>query len=292
MEASTITTVILPLSLAIIMLGMGLSLVVDDFRRVLRYPRAVTIGLANQLIVLPLFAFALVQLFQLPPELAVGFMIIAACPGGATSNLMTHLARGDAALSITLTAVTSLITVFSIPLVVNFALQHFTHVGSEFQLPVVKTIIQIALITLIPVSLGMVIRAKAPNFALRSQTTVKILSTLFLAALIVMIILKESAMIQENMLKLGPVAITLNLATMAIGFYTARFFRLNQSQTTCISIEVGVQNGTLGIIIATSILLNPALAVPPVIYSILMFFSAGAFIALMSRRYRTTATTS
>jgi len=284
MQASTLTAVILPFSLALIMLGMGMSLVPDDFRRVLRYPRAVTIGLGSQLIVLPLVAFALVQLFNLPAELAVGFMIIAACPGGATSNLMTHLARGDAALSITLTAITSLITVFSIPLVVNYALQHFTQVGSEFQLPVVKTIIQIGVITIIPVALGMLIRARAPNFSQRAQASVKLLSMLFLAVLIIAIILKESAMIQENMLTLGPMAITLNLATMALGFYTARFFGLNRPQTTCISIETGVQNGTLGIIIAASILQNPALAVPAVIYSILMFFSAGAFIVYMNRR--------
>lgn len=286
MQASTLTSIILPLSLAIIMMGMGMALVAEDFKRVLRYPRAVALGLFSQLVLLPLVAFALIKLAGLEPTLAVGFMILAACPGGATSNLITHLARGDAALSVTLTAVTSLITVFSIPLVVNYALLHFTEVGAELHLPVLKTIIQVSLITLIPVMLGMLIRARAPAFAIRSQGAVKVGSILFLGLLIVLVVLKEKTMIGDNMMALGPIAILLNFSTMALGFAVARFFGLDDRQVVAIGIEVGVQNGTLGIVIATSLLANAGMAIPSVIYSLLMFMSAGAVIAYRHRPRR------
>jgi len=278
MQASTLTSIALPLSLALIMIGMGMSLVTDDFRRVLRYPRAVSVGLVGQLLLLPLLAFGLVWLFVVSPLLAVGFMIIAACPGGVTSNLFSHLARGDVALSVTLTAVTSLVTVFTIPLVVNGALLAFGQEGAAFQLPVLKTILQVALITLLPVAIGMFIRARAPGFAQRSQGTVKVVSMLFLALLIVMIVLKEQAMIMANLSSLGPLVLGLNIATMALGWLIARGSGLDDRQAISIVIEVGIQNGTLAIVIATALLQNAAMAIPAVIYSLLMFATAGAVV--------------
>ncbi len=165
MEASFLTAVFLPLALFIIMLGMGLGLTGDDFRRVLIEPKAVLIGLTAQLIMLPLVGFLLVGLFPLSPELAVGVIVLSACPGGPTSNLVTYLVQGNVALSITLTAISSLITVFTIPLVVNFAMQSFMGGAVALQLPFLSTVVQIAVITLIPVALGMALHRFLPEFA-------------------------------------------------------------------------------------------------------------------------------
>lgn len=170
MEEGLLTTVGLPLALAFIMIGMGLSLTLDDFKRIVRYPKAVVIGLICQLIVLPIVGFLLISYFEVTGAMAVGVMIIAACPGGATSNLISHLAKGDTALSISLTAVTSLITVITIPLIVNYSIVHFGEEGSVL-LPLGRTIAQIFVITLIPVSVGMMIHRKRPHFALRADRT-------------------------------------------------------------------------------------------------------------------------
>lgn len=283
MEASTLTSIVLPLALALIMMGMGMSLVGDDFVRVMRYPKAVATGLVGQLMLLPLVAFALVWLFGVPALLAIGFMIIAACPGGVTSNLFSHLARGDVALSVTLTAVASVVTVFSIPLVVNAAMQAFGQTGAQFALPVGKTIAQIAVITVLPIALGMLIRVKAPDFARRSERFVKVASVIFLALLIALIVVKEKTMIADNLLTLGPMVLGLNIATMLLGYVIARLAGLNDRQVTSTVIEVGIQNGTLAIVIATALLQQPAMAIPAVIYSLLMFATAAVVVAYRAR---------
>lgn len=286
MEASVLTSIVLPLSLALIMMGMGMSLVGDDFRRVLRFPRAVGTGLLGQLVLLPLLAFALVWAFGVPPLLAVGFMIIAACPGGVTSNLFSHLARGDVALSVTLTAVASVVTVFSIPLVVNAAMLAFGQAGAAFSLPVGKTIVQVAMITVLPIAIGMFIRARAAGFARRTEGAVKVLSVLFLALLIVLIVIKEKTMIADNILSLGPLVLGLNVATMVLGYGIARLAGLDERQVVSTLIEVGIQNGTLAIVIATALLHSPAMAIPAVIYSLLMFVTAGLVVVYRARRAR------
>ena len=165
MESSFLTAVFLPFALFIIMLGMGLGLTVKDFTRIFVEPKAVIIGLIAQLIIVPVVGFLLAMFFPLSPELAVGVVILAACPGGPTSNLVTYLVKGNVALSITLTAISSLVTVFTIPLVVNLAMQQFMAESVALQLPFLKTVIQIAVITLIPVSLGMLTHHYAPTLA-------------------------------------------------------------------------------------------------------------------------------
>ena len=169
-----ISTIILAASLFIIMLGMGLSLVTADFKRIITYPKAVAVGLFNQLILLPVIAFVIVSVFPTKPEIAIGIMILAACPGGATSNLIAHLAKGDTALSVSLTAMSSFITLLTIPFIVNFSLSYFAVTGQNVQLDVIKTIIQILVIVVIPIVIGMFIRKTNEGFALKMEKPVKI----------------------------------------------------------------------------------------------------------------------
>lgn len=285
MESNILTEIFLPLSLAFIMFGMGLSLTFGDFKRILVYPKAVTIGLVNQLLLIPLVAFGLIQAFDVEAELAVGMMILAVCPGGATSNLITHLAKGDSALSITLTAFSSLITVFTIPFLVNFSIQYFMpEGGQEFQLNVFGTVISVILITAIPVLIGMIILRKIPNLALRVEPTFRKLSAVFFVIILIAAILKERQNLLTYISEVGPVALSLNIATLAIGFFSARLLGLNYKQSRTVSIESGIQNGTLGITIAATLIGNSQMTIPSAIYGILMFGTAGFMIFLGNRR--------
>ena len=285
MESSILTEIFLPLSLAFIMFGMGLSLTFGDFKRIIIYPKAVTIGLVNQMLIIPLLAFGLIKVFGLQAELAVGMMILAVCPGGATSNLITHLAKGDSALSITLTAFSSMITVFTIPFLVNFSIQYFMPGGGkEFQLNVFGTVISVILITAIPVLIGMIILKKLPNLANRIEPTFRKLSAVFFVIILVAAILKERENLLSYLSEVGPMALSLNIATLAIGFFSARLLGLNFKQSRTVSIESGIQNGTLGITIAATLIGNSQMAIPSAIYGILMFGSAGVLIFLGNRR--------
>ena len=275
MEASLLTSVILPASLFIIMLGMGLSLVLDDFRRVVKYPKATIIGLVNQLILLPLMAFAMVKVLGLAPLTAVGFMLIAACPGGVTSNLIAHVSKGDTALSITLTAISSFTTVITIPLIVSFSLSHFMDNSQSIQLPVGKTIIQILSITVIPVSIGMFIRNRFPDFAIKMDKPTRIASTIIFIIILVSVIATNLELVRENMGTLGWISLLLLMLTMALGFFSAKLFKLNLSQQISIAIESGIQNGALAIVIATTLLEQSELSLPAAIYSLVMFLPAG-----------------
>ncbi len=286
MEANFLTDIFLPLALFIIMLGMGLSLTLEDFKRVVLYPQAVGIGLIAQLIMLPIVGFAIASLFPLEPELAVGVMILAACPGGPTSNLLTFLAGGDVALSVTLTAISSLITVFTIPLVVNFSMQTFLGQGTNLQLPFINTVLQIAVITLLPVALGMVVNKYAPGVAVKADKPVKWLSLFFLAVVIVGVLLRERNNFISYVIDVGLVTLVLNVVTMALGFALATFTKLGEKRATAITIEVGLQNGTLAIAIASSstLLNTPTMAIPAAIYSLLMFITGAGFAWWANRR--------
>lgn len=286
MESSLITEVFLPGALAIIMLGLGLSLVLGDFRRIFTYPKAVLVGLLNQLVILPLIGFGLIHFWDLSPVYAVGVILIAACPGGPTSNLLTFLAKGDAALSISLTAFSSLITIITIPFIVNLAMEHQFGEGGYIALPVLQTILQIMVITIIPVSIGMFIKAKAPKTALRFEKSVKIASAVLLTVIILGAILKQKEEIIPAFKELGVVVLLLNIITLALGFLVAKVFGLGFRQASTISIESGIQNGTLAIAIAAgaTLLNNPQMAIPPAVYSILMFFTGGFVAWLFARK--------
>ncbi|RLD56151.1 MAG: bile acid:sodium symporter family protein [Bacteroidetes bacterium] len=279
-----ISTMFLAASLIIIMLGMGLSLVMDDFKRIIIYPKAIFVGLVNQLILLPLIGFAIAISFPLTPEIAIGLMILAACPGGPTSNLITHLAKGDTALSVTLTALSSFITLLTIPFIINFALVHFLDEGQMIQLDVVETITRIFIIIIIPIIIGMLIRRYREKFALRMANPVRKASGIVIALVIIGILIKERENIVSYFQQAGIVALVLNVSTMLVGYYSARLFKIKDKRAISISIESGIQNGTLAMSIAIVLLGSTELAITPAIYSLLMFFTGGLAIYFGNKR--------
>lgn len=285
MQSSIMTVVFLPAALGIIMLGLGLSLTLEDFKRVVLYPKAVFVGLACQMLILPAVCFGLAKAFALPPELAVGLMLLAASPGGATANLFSHLARADVALNITLTAVNSVLSLFTLPFIVNFALVAFMGEGRSIPLQVGK-VLQVFAIVLIPVAIGMVVHARAPRLAARMNRPVRIMSALLLVAVVGATVHKERANIVEFFRQVGLAALAFNVVSMAVGYLTPLLLRLPRRQAVAIGMEIGIHNGTLAIAIASSplILNNSTMAVPPAIYSLIMFFTAATFGFWVSRK--------
>ena len=277
MDITTIITqIFLPISLAIIMFGMGLTLVVADFGRLFTYPKAVIVGLCNQLIFLPLIGFSIILLFDLSSSMAIGIMILALCPGGPTSNLITQVARGNIGLSVTLTALASLITVFTIPIILSKAITYFTgETGVVIELPIVQTMLQILIITVIPVSIGMVIRKKNEGFALRMERPMRTASTVLFVIIFLLVMIANKDLIVQAMKEVGLATLLLNLSTMALGYITARAFRIKGKSQISITIESGIQNGTLAFVIATTILNNVEMGLPTGAYSIWMFITVG-----------------
>ena len=277
MDATTIITqIFLPVSLAIIMFGMGLTLVVSDFGRLFAYPKEVLIGLFNQLIFLPLIGFLIILLFDLNSSMAIGIMILSLCPGGPTSNLITQVARGNIGLSVTLTALASLITVFTIPIILSESISYFTgETDVIIELPVVQTMLQILLITVIPVSIGMVIRKKNESFALRMERPMRIASTVLFIIIFLLVMIANKDLIVQAMKEVGLATLLLNLSTMAFGYFTAKIFGIKGKSQISITIESGIQNGTLAFVIATTILNNVEMGLPTGAYSIWMFITGG-----------------
>lgn len=280
-----VNSVIIPICLFLIMMGMGLTLVTNDFKRVLKYPKAVGIGLTNQLILLPIIGFALANIMPLRPEYAVGVMLLVLCPGGTTSNLFTYLAKGDVALSVTMTAIASVITVFTIPIVLSFSLIYFMGSGSAFELPVLKTVLTLVLLTIVPISIGMLIKRYAPKVADRSQVYVSRFGVLFLTFLVLFLGYVQRDIIVDAFIATGPVSIILNLSTMALGYYSSKWFGLNLAQRTSITLEVGLQNSTLSIFMALTLLSNYDMSMMPAIYTLVMFLTAGILVRIFSARH-------
>jgi len=280
MQSSFFTSVLLPLALAVVMLGMGLGLIPEDFRRITRYPKAVAVGSLCQVLLLPLIGTLIAMVVPMQPEIAVGLIVVALCPGGPSSNLMTYLARGDVALSVTLTAVSSIVTVFTIPLFTNLALQHFLGESTAIALPVGSTILQIFLITLLPVAIGMTIRYLFPNTARRLEKQMSRLAIGLLALIITLLAIKEGNKLPGFLMQAGMSVVLLNLLAMLAGWLAAKLFRLPLAQQICIAIEVGIQNGTLAIAITAGLLNNADMAVPAAVYSLLMYATGLGAIAL------------
>jgi BASS family bile acid:Na+ symporter len=271
MQSSFFTVVLLPLALAIVMLGMGLSLVAEDFKRITRYPKAVAVGTVCQTLLLPLLGGLIAVAVPMEPAMAVGLVVVAVCPGGPSSNLLTYLARGDVALSVTLTAVSSIVTVLTIPLFTNLALQHFLGEGAAIILPVGTTMLQIVLITLLPTAIGMAIRHRFPGPARRLEKQVGRLAAGLLALIIVLLVVREGSKLPGFLAQVGIAIVMLNLLAMLAGLLAGKLFRLPRAQQVCIAIEVGIQNGTLAIAITAGLLNNPDMAVPAAVYSLLMY---------------------
>jgi BASS family bile acid:Na+ symporter len=274
---SALTTVLLPLALALVMFGLGLSLTPADFARVGRQPKAVVIALVLQLLVLPAVCFGLVLAFDLPPLLAVGMLLLAASPGGTTANLFSHLFRGDVALNITLTAVNSLVAVVTLPVITNLAISYFDPAdGGTLGLQLGKTA-QVFAVVLVPVAIGMLVRRRAPGFAERTDKPVRILSAVVLALVIVGTIVAERDSISGYVQDVGLPALLFCLASLAAGFFVPRGLGVVQRQAIASAFEIGVHNGTLAIAVAISVLGSVQLAVPAAVYSVLMFPAAALF---------------
>ncbi|MEV6275362.1 bile acid:sodium symporter family protein [Nocardia sp. NPDC051832] len=279
-------TVALPIALALIMFGLGLALTVADFARVVQYPKAVVVALSCQIVVLPAIAFGLVLLLDLAPQLAVGVMLLAASPGGATANLLSHLFHGDVALNVTLTAVNSVIAVVTLPLVTNFALAHFAPDGGGGLGLQFGKVLQVFLIVLVPVVAGMLTRRWAPGFARAMDRPVRIGSIAFLALITLAAVFAERANILDYLLQVGVVMLLFAIASLAIGYWVPKVAGVRHAQAIACSMEVGIHNSTLAMTIAISLLDDVRMAVPAGVYGVNMLPLALAAGWLMTRRTR------
>lgn len=270
----------LPITLAIITLGMGLSLTERDFKNIFLQPKAVITGIFSQIIVLPAIAFLVASLTNLDPVFKVGLIIIAACPGGATSNLITYLLTGNIALSISMTALNSLITLITIPIIVHLSLDVFIQQSSDIQLPVGETIIKIFLLTILPAYTGTRIRKWKTKLADKLQRPLKVLLPLLLLVVYMGVIFIDQGTeeaTRRDFFKLIPSALSLNFAAMLAGWIFARIVNLGRRNQFTISIEVGLQNSALAIFVASSLLKNQSMALVPVVYGSFTFFTTLLF---------------
>ena len=282
-EPTFVTQILLPLSLAFIMFTLGLALVVADFRRVVVQPRDFLVGAFSQVVLLPAVALLLVFLWPMAAPLAVGVMLLAACPGGVTSNLMTYLARGDTALSVTLTAVISLLSVIALPVIVGTAIS-WKMAAAAPAFSVFKTVIGIFLITVVPVAIGMVVRAVWRDFAVRFERIGGVIASVLFVLIVGYAIYAERANLGDYFRQVGPAMLVLNLVMMALAYGLATGFRLGVPQQRAIVLECGLQNGTLAIVVAGTILQQPAMMIPGGIYSIIMFVTGGIYMVTAARR--------
>lgn len=281
---SIFAQILLPLALAFIMLALGVGLTPADFRRIFAQPKAFLTGAVLQFITLPLLAIVIVALIPAPPALKVGIVLLAACPGGTTSNLLTHMARGDVALSISLTALTSLLSVVTVPLVLMIALALF--MGPEApDVGLVTTGLAIFALTVIPVAIGMGIRRLAPRLAAGIEKRSRFLSgAVFIAVVAATIMAEGIAVTVQRFAEAGLVSLALNLAAMGVAFAVTSMLALRLRQRIALTLECGLQNATLAIVVSVSLLGDLAYAVPAAVYGLLMFATAGVFI-LWARRW-------
>ena len=278
-----IATKIAPLALALIMLGLGMSLTIQDFLRVLKVPRDFLVGFICQLILLPIVAFLLIKLLNTPTELALGVMLIAAAPGGVTSNVLTKFAKGDVALSITLTAVISLISVISVPFIVflSIDLLNIDYITKEFSMLGIS--LKMFFVVTIPVIIGMIVRHYAPNLIIRNVLTIQRLSVVLFALVFVAIYIEEWNNIVSFIMRAGIIALILNIIMMFIGFYIAKFFASGVAQQRCISLECGLQNGTLAVFVATQLFDEMIYMVPTAAYALIMMLTSVIFLFIIKK---------
>lgn len=283
MEAGLLIKVVLPASLFIIMLGMGLALTINDFKLVITKPKAVLLGVIAQMVFLPLLAYLIILLFGMTGAVAMGLMILALCPGGTTSNLYTYLAKGDVALSVTLTSVVSLIAPFTVPIFIVLFLDLFLGEGQHVELPIKDTIIQLIAITIVPISIGMLINHYRPTISHKAEGFVKIFSMAFLFFIVALIVITNVHEMGNYFAQAGMAALLLNILCLAMGYGVAKLANLNESQSKAIGIEVGFQNGTLAIVIALTLLGNTEMAIAATCYSLTMFITGAGFAWLLNR---------
>lgn len=283
MNTSSLITTVLPISLGLIMFGFGLSLTLDDFKRVVKFPKSVFVGLFCQVIILPITAFFICKFFNLSTAASIGVMILSASPGGVAANLFSHLSHGDIALNLTLTAINSVIAVVLLPLVTNFALHYFSTSDQAIGLQFKKTI-EVFMIVLVPVTIGMTVKYFRPEFSKKMDRPVRIFSVLVLVSIIVGAIIKEHKLLFESFSQLGWSMLSFNLISMILGYYLPILLKLNAKEATAIAMEVGIHNSTLSMYVALSLLNSFEIALPSAIYSILMFFTAAGFSVILARK--------
>ena len=283
MEGGVLSEVALPLAIFLIMVAVGMALTVDDFRRVATTPRAVAAGLTSQLVLLPLLGFAVATAFQLEEVFAVSIILLAASPGGSTSNLVVHTADADRALSVTLTALSNMVVWMTMPFLLRLAYDVYGDGTRTVDVPIVATMLQVIALTVVPVVIGMAVRRRRPTFALRVEGPSKLAAGLFLALIIVVLVIQNFDLVLSDGPRFAPAFIVLNLAALAIGFGVARLVRLRVVEAFTIAIETGLQNSTLAITIAISVLDDNTLAIIPGLYGVWMLVTGFAAAGLLAR---------
>ena len=284
MQGDTVSSVLLPLVLAFIMFSLGLGLTPLDFQRIVRQPRALLVGIFCHFVLLPLVCYGMLIAFGLTGVFAVGFMILAACPTGTTSNLLTYLARGDVALALSFTAVASVLTIFTLPLIVTWSLGHFLGAQRAVNVPVGAMMAQVFLVLALPVTLGMVVRQLQPARALRVEPLATRVATGLFMLIVVLAVLKNWHLVRDNIVQLAPFAIALNISMLACGFAVAWAVRLSPRQSVTLGIETAMQNAAQALVIASSVLKDDAMAIPGALYGVFMYLG-GLLFAFSMRRF-------
>ena len=276
-----VVTTLAPIALALIMLALGLGLSVDDFSRVLRQPKDFLVGLLCQLILLPIIAFILVKIYNPPLELALGVMIIAAAPGGVTSNVLTKFSNGDVALSISLTAIISLISIVSVPLIIFQSADLLGATGFNENISMVEIAMKMFLVVTVPVILGMLIRKFATNFIVSKTKMIQRISIGLFVIVFLSIWVEEWDKVISFITRAGVITLTLNIVMMLVGFYVAKSLIKGMAQRKCISLECGLQNGTLAVFVATQLIDDIVYLVPTAAYALIMFITSIIFVFIV-----------
>ena len=275
---NVVTDVILPLALAFIMFALGLGLTGADFLRVIKRPRDFFVGTFSQIILLPIIAFILVKLWPISPELAIGVMIIAAAPGGVTSNILTSFAKGDVALSISLTAIISLLSVITVPFIILMSLTLIENSGLDLNISLTNMAISMFLIVTVPVIIGMIFRKFISNVAITFEPIAKKISAVLFVIVLLGAILAEKDNVVSYFAQAGLITLVLNVVMMVVAYYIAQLLASGTQQKKCITIECGLQNGTLAIFVATSIFGGGIYVIPAATYSLIMFATSLIFV--------------
>ena len=286
MDDNPITLIALPLGLVFIMFSLGMGLVKEDFLVVLRAPRGVIVGMANLLIVAPLLAVGVATIFNLPPILAVGLVLLGAAPGGTMANLLTHLARGETALSVTLTGISSALAVVTVPLYLSLSSAWFNLTGVDNDVEVLPIAGRVLVITLVPLIIGMAIKQRAPDWTLTNYHRFRVISLGLFVVIVAAAVGSEWGRVTEYLGSVLLAVITLNVLAMGISFMTARAARLSDRSSTAIALELGLHNATLAIAVGAS--LDPEMTIPAAVYGLFMWVTGGSFAYFMSRRNRQT----
>ena len=286
MDDNPITLIALPLGLVFIMFSLGLGLVKDDFRIVLKAPRGVIVGMANLLIVAPLLAVGVAAVFNLPPVLAVGLVLLGAAPGGTMANLLTHLARGETALSVTLTGISSALAVVTVPLYLSLSSAWFNLTGVDNDVEILPIAGRVLAITLVPLIIGLALKQRAPDWTLTNYHRFRVISLGLFVVIVAAAVGSEWGRVTEYLGSVLLAVITLNVLAMGISFMTARAARLSDRSSTAIALELGLHNATLAIAVGAS--LDPEMTIPAAVYGLFMWVTGGSFAYFMSRRNRQT----